>query len=135
MSDSPFPPQTDYLLLFRGLDWHRSLSPEEMQKTMTDWMAWFDGLVADGRCTGGHSLAYEGQVVKGQHVSDGPFAESKEAVAGYFLLHVRDADEALDIAKQCPGLPYGATVEVRPLRSRCAASQRILDQQLAGAEA
>jgi hypothetical protein len=49
-------------------------------------------------------------------VTDGPFAESKEAVAGYFLLHVDDLNEAVEIAKEWPVLEiYGASVEVRPL--------------------
>jgi hypothetical protein len=117
----------DYLLLFRGMDWHKNLSPEEIQKTMTDWMAWFNGLRAEGRCSGGQSLAAEGHVISGKSksVSDGPFAEAKEAVAGYFILRVANAEEAVEIGKQCPALPYGMTVEVRPLLARCAASERL----------
>ena len=117
------PEKSEYLLLFRGTGWHRDLSPEEIQTTMTDWMAWFNGLVAEGKCRGGQSLGPEGRVVSAKNVSDGPFAEAKEAVAGYFLLTVRDADEALGIAKQCPALAYGMTVEVRPLLPRCRASE------------
>ncbi len=122
--------KSEYLLLFRGTDWHNGRSPDEIQRTMAEWMAWFDRLVADGRCLGGQSLATEGKVVSGKslHVSDGPFAESKETVAGYFILNVRDLDEALEIAKQCPALTYGMTVEARPLLARCAASQRVLEQ-------
>ena len=126
-------PKSDYLLLFRGTAWHKDLSPDEIQRTMTDWMAWFDRLVAEGRCKGGQSLADEGAVVSGKagNVSDGPFAESKETVAGYFLLSVADLDEALAIARECPALPYGMTAEVRPLLARCAASQRVLDEMTA----
>jgi hypothetical protein len=50
---------------------------------------------------------------------DGPFAESKEAVGGYFLLDVADMNEALAIAKQCPSLALGASVEVRPVAEVC----------------
>jgi hypothetical protein len=122
--------KSEYLLLFRGVDWHSRLSPGEIQTTMTDWMAWFNRLVDEGRCKGGQSLGAEGRVVAGKagNVSDGPFAESKETVAGYFSLLVEDIDEALAIAKECPALAYGMTVEVRPLLARCAASQRIMDQ-------
>jgi hypothetical protein len=127
---NPSSEKSEHLLLFRGTDWHNGLSPDEIQRTMTDWMAWFDRLVADGRCLGGQSLATEGKVVSGKshHVSDGPFAEAKETVAGYFILRVADLDEALEIAKECPALAYGMTVEARPLFARCAASQRVLDQ-------
>lgn len=124
---------SEYLLLFRGTNWHGGLSPDEIQRTMTDWMAWFDRLVDEGRCKGGQSLADEGAVVSGKaaNVSDGPFAESKETVAGYFLLTVPNLDEALEIAKQCPTLRFGMTAEVRPLLARCAASQRVLDEMTA----
>ena len=109
--------KSDYLLLFRGTDWHRGLSPEEIQKTMTVWMAWFNRLIAEGRCKGGQSLAPETRVISGKakNVSDGPYAEAKESVAGYFLLHVTGFDEAVEIAKECPTLGYGTTVEIAPV--------------------
>lgn len=117
--------KSDYLLLFRGADWHRRLSPDEIQTTMTEWMGWFNRLVEEGRCRGGQSLGPETKVVSGKsrHVSDGPFTEAKETVAGYFLLAVADEAEAVDIAKQCPALPYGMTVEIRPLLARCSAGE------------
>jgi hypothetical protein len=52
-------------------------------------------------------------------VADGPFAESKEAIGGYFLLKVDSIEEAVAIAKDCPGLAYGARVEVRPVAEAC----------------
>ncbi len=117
--------KSEYLLLFRNNSWYKELSPEEIQRVMTDWMSWFDGLVADGRCLGGQSLEQEGHVIRGpeRSVTDGPYAESKESVAGYFILLVDSEEEALEIAKRCPGLPFGATVEVRKLMERCGASQ------------
>jgi len=125
--------KSDYLLLFRNTTWLRERSPDEIQTTMTAWMDWFNGLIEDGRCKGGQSLAPEGKILSftGNGVSDGPFTESKEAVAGYFLLHVAGLDEALEIARDCPGLPYGVTCEVRPLLARCKASELVREQQLA----
>ena len=52
---------------------------------------------------------------KGDRITDGPFAESKEAIGGYIFLTVRDLDEATAIARDCPGLPLGLVVEVRPV--------------------
>ena len=117
--------KSEYLMLFRGTDWHRGLSPEEIQKTMTVWMAWFNRLIAEGRCKGGQSLAPEARVVSGKakNVSDGPYPEAKESVAGYFMLSVEDFEEAVEIAKECPTLVYGTTVELRPLMVRCRASE------------
>ena len=47
-------------------------------------------------------------------VTDGPFAETKEALGGYYLVEAADLDEAISIAKQVPA-PFGG-VEVRPIR-------------------
>ena len=110
------------MLIFRGTDWHKSLSPEDMQKVASDWMAWFKRLTDEGIATAGAPLEGEGKVVSGKSgrvVADGPFAESKEAIGGYFILKVGTLEEAVAIAKQCPGLPHGAVVEVRPVAGEC----------------
>lgn len=115
--------KSDYILLFRGTDWEKHLSPEQFQKFVSDWANWFERLKQEGRCIGGHPLRVEGKLVSGKNgriVTDGPFAESKEAIGGYFYLHVADVDEAVEIARQCPGLEYGCVVEVRPVAARCA---------------
>ena len=109
------------MLLFRGNDWPRSLSPEETQKVTDQWMAWFKRLTEEGKAIAGNPLEPEGKIVSGKNraVSDGPFTESKEAIAGYFLLDVASLDEAVAIAQGCPGLPYGARIEVRPVAGEC----------------
>ena len=98
---------SEYMLLFRGTHWDKSLSPEELQNVMSQWTVWFDRLTQQGKIKSAHPLVDEGKIVawkKGQTVADGPFAESKEAIGGYFLLQVSDLDEALEIAKECPVL-------------------------------
>jgi len=109
------------MLLFRGNDWLKSLSPEEKQKVTDQWMTWFRRLTDEGKAVAGNPLEREGKIVSGKNrvVSDGPFAESKEAIGGYFLLDVASMDEAVVIAQECPGLPYGARVEVRPVAAEC----------------
>jgi hypothetical protein len=107
-----------FILLFRGTDWDRGLSAEEIQQTMSRWTAWFDRLSNEGKAKLGQPLTNDGKIVsgkKGVAVVDGPFTESKEAVAGYILLSVADLDEATELAKGCPGLDYGMSVEVRPI--------------------
>ena len=111
-----------YMLIFRGNEWHKGLSPEEMQKISDQWMAWFKGLAHEGKAIAGNPLEPRGKVVSGaggRVVADGPFAESKEAIGGYFLLKVSGMDEAIAIAKQCPGLPHGVKIEVRPVMDHC----------------
>jgi hypothetical protein len=110
------------MLIFRGNDWHSGLSAEETQQVISQWMAWFKGLTETGKAVGGNPLAPSGKIVSGKNgrvVADGPFAESKEAIGGYFMLDVATLDEAVTIAQACPGLPYGIKVEVRPVMESC----------------
>jgi hypothetical protein len=113
--------QNGYILLLRGTELRKSLSPEELQKVSEEWMAWFRRLTEQGKAVAGNPLEREGKIVSGKDriVSDGPFAESKEAIGGYFLLDVATMDEALAIARECPGLPHGIRVEVRPVAGEC----------------
>ena len=135
--------KSDYLLLFRGTNWDEGMTDEQRQKVVLEWYHWFDRLKQAGKCAGGHPLREEGKVVsgrKGRTVADGPFAESKEAVGGYFYLQVADEAEAIAIAQQCPGLDYGCIVEVRPVADMCSARARALEVaarsgQLAGSPA
>src|SRR5437762_7939712 len=88
--------KSDYLLLFRGNVWDRGLSPAQIQKVVSDWMVWFERLKEEGKCLGGHPLEEEGKIVSGKQgrtIADGPFAESKEAIGGYFYLQVADEKE------------------------------------------
>ncbi|MBU6402860.1 MAG: hypothetical protein KGS61_21270 [Verrucomicrobia bacterium] len=128
-----------YILLFRGNDWHKSLSPEEMQTIASQWMDWFKRLTDQGKVIAGNPLEREGKIVSGRNgsvVADGPFAESKEAIGGYFLLQVHTLDEAVAIAQQCPGLPHGVRIEVRPVAEQCPlTNQTAPETQLAHATA
>jgi hypothetical protein len=129
------------MLLFRGRHWDNLHSPEEIQEAMSRWTAWFDRLSQQGKAKAGQPLRNEGVIVsgkKGVSVLDGPFAESKETIAGYIFLQVNDLDEAVEIAKECPGLEYGVSVEVRAVEGQmgpCAGFvrnfKRTTDQRLA----
>jgi hypothetical protein len=129
-------PNNGYLLIFRGTDWYKGLSPEQMQQVFDQWMAWFNRLKDEGTAIAGNPLEPQGKIVsgtKGRVISDGPFAESKETIGGYFLLNVATMDEAVAIAQQCPGLPYGVRVEVRPVAPECPIAGELADAHLADA--
>jgi len=131
--------QPEFMLLFRGNDWYKGLSPEEIQRVTSQWMDWFTRLTGQGKVTAGSPLEAEIRIVSsksGQVVADGPFTESKEAVGGYFLLRVDTFDEAVAIARQCPGLPYGSKVEVRQVAEICPLSAEAkAEPELAHAQA
>src|SRR6185295_6349581 len=98
---------SSYLLIFRDSspDCYKAMSAEQRQQLMQQWNAWYDGLAEQGKVQHGHPLEPQGRVVsgaRGERVVDGPFAESKEAVGGYFLLTVADLEEATEIAQRCP---------------------------------
>ena len=119
---NPQQPTNEHLLFIRGTHWNSGMSPADLQRTMTDFYAWVDGLHKQGILRGAQPLMEEGKLVtgtKGASVTDGVFAESKEAIAGYFLLAVDSMDEALHIARACPILDHGAQIEVRPVADLC----------------
>src|SRR5581483_5284532 len=91
------------------------------------WMDWFRRLSEEGKVLAGNPLGPEGKVLSqhnGRIVVDGPFVEAKETIGGYFLLRADTIDEAAAIARQCPGLPYGVLVEVRPVLEQCPVSKQ-----------
>jgi hypothetical protein len=131
--------QSEYMIMFRGNDWHKGLSLEEMQQVVSRMMDWVKRLTEEGIATSAKPLGGEGKIVSGKNgrvVADGPFAESKEAIAGFILLNVNSLDEAVAIAKQCPTLAYGVAVEVRPALHECPYSKAAAPApELAGAMA
>lgn len=111
-----------HLLLIRGLDWDKGLSASELQEVLTHFYDWVKSLETDGVLAGAQPLAPSGKVLTGSggaSIADGPFAETKEAVGGYFLLNVAGIDRAIELAQQCPALEYGAILEVRPVLQQC----------------
>lgn len=129
------PNKNGHLLLLSGNEWYNKLSIEEIQKVINQNKAWFERLTAQGKVKGGQALARKGATVSsksGRFVSDGPFAESKEAIGGYLLLDVETLEEAIAIARTSPSLAYGTSIEVRPVAEECPLDVRA--RELARAE-
>ena len=108
----------NFLFLYRA-DYNRmsQASPDEMQANMQKWMDWVGGLAAQNKLVErGSSLEASGKMVKDNTViTDGPFADIKEAIMGYSIVKAGSLDEAAALADGCPILPHG-TVEVREIR-------------------
>jgi hypothetical protein len=128
MTDSGIEATSSYLLVFRETtpERYEEMSHEERRAALERWNAWCDGLLAEGRLQAGNTLAPEGRVVSREggvravgSAVDGPFAEAKELIGGYILLRASSLEEAVAIAEQCPSLPYGMEVEVRPVAEAC----------------
>lgn len=106
----------DFLFLFR-MNGAPAGSPDEMQAMTKRWMDWLGGIAAQNKLTDrGNRLFPEGKVVKaGNIVTDGPYSEIKETLGGYSIVKADSLEEATELAKGCPGLSVGATVEVREI--------------------
>jgi hypothetical protein len=108
------PTTSEYLLLFRNNAWYQDLAPEVIQESMNRFRAWADQLSKEGKLKSGGPLETIGKTLTSKNVvMDGPFAESKEAVAGFFVIEAASLETAVEIANGCPGLDVGQTVEVR----------------------
>jgi hypothetical protein len=103
-----------YMFIFLGGD-PSHLSPEAQQAHMAKWFAWIEKLTNEKRYAAGEALLPGGKTIAGlkKTVTDGPFAESKEVVGGFFVVLAKNIDEAVQIAKDCPDYELGGIVEVR----------------------
>ena len=115
------------LLLHQAPNYNTDLPREKMMEMTKRYMAWADGLRQKGKLAGGEKLAVGGvrhiKLKDGKPVaSDGPYAEAKDVIGGYWLIEARDDAEADAIARDCPHL-WNPTnwVELRPIEPMAAA--------------
>jgi hypothetical protein len=111
-----------YAILIYGDEAQLGETPEEAMKAVLDeWWGYEGQLQEAGVKLAGEALqpTATGKSVRAQDgktsVSDGPFAETKEQLGGFYLLDVKDEDEAIEWARKCPGAKFG-TIEVRPVQ-------------------
>lgn len=104
------------LLYHNPADW-ANVTPEEMQKAIEKHMAWGQKLRQKGVFVASHKLADDpGTVMRGgsnPRVTDGPYSETKEVLGGYYLIEAASYQQAAELTRDCPGLEYGGTIEVR----------------------
>lgn len=110
-----------YLLaIYSNESGFQNLTPEQQKQGLAAYMAYTEALKQAGAFKGSNRLqpvatATTVRTVDGKtQVLDGPFADSKEQLGGYFLIDVADLDAALSWAARCPGSQHG-TIEVRPI--------------------
>ena len=106
-----------FLFVYRGASEATArLTPEEMQQHMQKWEKWIgEGMQKGWMVDAGDALTGEGRVVGAKVVTDGPFVESKEIVGGFSIVQANTLDAAAQLAKGCPGMLMGGSVEVRPM--------------------
>jgi hypothetical protein len=94
------------------------ITPEIIQAVIQKYNDWAEGLSKSGHLVGLNKLRDEpGKNIKGvgpdQVVTDGPYAETKEIIGGYWIITAANYDEAVKLASTCPSLEFGSRIEVR----------------------
>ena len=97
---------------------YAALTPQQMQEVVAEYGQWAARMGQEGKLAGGDKLADEGgKILKGKGsaavVTDGPFAETKEVLGGYFIINAASYDEAVAIARSCPHAKYGCATHIR----------------------
>ena len=112
-----------YLLLIYGDEAHwDGLSKDESEAIFDEYRTFTESIAAQGIMQGGAALrpvatARTVRVRDGRAtVSDGPFAETREQLGGYYLIEAKDLDEATKIAMRIPSARTGS-IEIRPVWS------------------
>lgn len=110
-----------YMLLIYGDEAKmRAIPKDDANKMMPAYIAYTEALKKAGILLGGDRLQFTDMATTVRlrdgktNVVNGPYAEAKEQLAGYYLIDVPDMDSALSWAARCPGASAG-TIEVRPL--------------------
>jgi len=119
-----------FLLLLYGdeTQW-MDMSPEDMKQSVEVWNAFGQELVDSGAIVAGEALAPTAEAItmrfdQGELVrTDGPFAETREQLGGFYLLECKDIEEASAWAAKVPDLGEGGCVEVRPIVDWVAAAE------------
>lgn len=101
------------LLIYPKPDGEDGLGEDERKAVSAEYWAFRD----DPRCLGGAHLQPVGTAttVREHLTVDGPYADTKEVLGGYFVFSASDLDEALEVARRIPAVRFGGAVEVRPL--------------------
>ena len=108
------------LMIYRNEAELGKLGAAERQQMMADYGAFTQSIVQSGHFKAGDGLqpsttATTVRVRDGKTLTtDGPFAETREQLGGYFLIDAKDLDEAIGIAGRIPGARWG-TIEIRPV--------------------
>lgn len=107
-------PAKSFILLFRGGADPATMTPEQMNTTMNNWMSWMSQLKKNKQLKLGHPLEDGGKKLsglKGKEVAT--FEDDKDTIGGFMVINAKSMADATRIAKGCPIFNNGGTVELR----------------------
>ena len=104
------------MFIFRG-GMPPDMTPEQSQASMQKWFDWINKLRSQGIYSGGDPLQAGGRSISGKKpvITDGPFAEGKELIGGYFMIKAESLEAATKLAMDYPDFAAGGSVEIREI--------------------
>lgn len=107
---------SEYLLLIRNTAWQKDFSASEIEKILEEFSAWVTRFKNEGTIKVAVPLVHRGKLFESKDVIvDGPFIESKEAIAGLIIFEAENFEAAVELANSATCLKYGQTLELRPI--------------------
>jgi hypothetical protein len=119
---------SEFLLLSRG-QWDEASSKEEIEAAIDRFYTWYEANVAEGRFKPGSRLTTDAALVTREGIrTDGPFAEGKEVIGGYWIIIAENLAAAAALAWENPVLAHGLNFEIRPLEAERGSAYRITNE-------
>lgn len=110
---------SQFILFIRGGDPDELRTPEEIQQSIARYRSWAGALTQQNKLVSAFKLKDDGGRImsgsNGQIALDGPFAETKETIGGYFVIEAADYAEVTQLAHGCPVFANGGVLEVRQI--------------------
>lgn len=122
------PTSSDFLLLSRG-QWDKASAKADIEASIGRFYAWYDANLEAGRFKPGSRLTMDAAFVTREGIrTDGPFAEGKEVIGGYWIIVAESLAAAAALAAESPVLAHGIRYEIRPLESERGSAYRITNE-------
>lgn len=103
-----------YLVISRG-QWDEAASQQDVQGAIDRFYLWYEMNLQLGKMKPGSRLSSEARVISRSTITDGPFAEAKELVGGFWFIVADSLEQAAALAAENPCLAFGLSLEIRPL--------------------
>jgi hypothetical protein len=115
---------SEYLLLSRG-QWDKASAQSDIEAAIGKFYAWYEANLENGRFKPGSRLTMDAAHVSREGIrTDGPFAEGKEVIGGYWIIVAESLAAASTLAAESPVLAHGIRYEIRPLESERGSAYR-----------
>jgi hypothetical protein len=121
------PVKNEYLVISRG-QWDEDASKQDVQSAIDSFYVWYEHNLELGRMKPGSRLVNQSKIVSKFAITDGPFAETKELIGGFWFIVAESLSEAAALAAENPCIRFGLTLEIRPLESQRAVATEVTNE-------